>query len=287
MNLRVQSDTTSILVRQLTCLLNIRKSCKKSDQNKIAYLDKEEHVEQQKHQKQKIITLHIQNTRATDCCDPLKPSLQVALHLPDLLLKEQIARNACTLHSQVASTSWVRKAKQKAEGSKRKTWKCICKAPSPAAFPRKSVYGIDNVWTLEWTYPRKSGILLWVGVAEKRATLLLFLMLRYEQAKMKTSIVYHCHERTTKRIIIPFWFRNFIHFPCFWRARSMCPGHLNLLKYNRIFLTVIGIRKVEPRTCLRMISICTIDSQGTIHNYYIFFNPGKTLIKLITLSKLL
>ena len=31
MNLRVQSDTTSILVRQLTCLLNIGKSRRKSD----------------------------------------------------------------------------------------------------------------------------------------------------------------------------------------------------------------------------------------------------------------
>lgn len=36
MNLLVQSDTTSILVRQLTCLLNIGKSCRKSD-TKIIY----------------------------------------------------------------------------------------------------------------------------------------------------------------------------------------------------------------------------------------------------------
>lgn len=31
----------------------------------------------------------------------------------------------------------------------------------------------------------------------------------------------------------------------------MSPGHLNLLKINRVFLTVIGISKVEPRTCFK------------------------------------
>ena len=108
MNLLVQSDTTSILVRQLTCLLNVRNNYTKSDtmMHTLLNLKRQRHI---KHQKQKIITLHIQNTKATECCDLLKPSLQVALQLPALLLGEQIAQNACTLCQQIASTSLVRK----------------------------------------------------------------------------------------------------------------------------------------------------------------------------------
>ena len=108
MNLLVQSDTTSILVRQLTCLLNVRNNYTKSDTTMHTLLLSQK-ANTHKTPEAEIITLHIQNTKATECCDLLKPSLQVALQLPALLLGEQIAQNACTLCQQIASTSLVRK----------------------------------------------------------------------------------------------------------------------------------------------------------------------------------
>ena len=47
-----------------------------------------------------ISTLHIQNTRATVCYDPVKPSPQAAQQLLAPLIKERIAQDVCILRFQ-------------------------------------------------------------------------------------------------------------------------------------------------------------------------------------------
>lgn len=107
MNLLIQSDTTKALVRQLTCLLNDTDAFINYRYffslllffffwviNHRYFLSSKQYVRQRKQEEE--LTLHRQNTKATESCGQLKPNLPEAGQLFVPLLMEQIVQDACT-----------------------------------------------------------------------------------------------------------------------------------------------------------------------------------------------
>jgi hypothetical protein len=100
MNLFPQSDTTSILVRQLNCLLfpvRAKRPSKQAYKEHVSYFMWQDEV----HEKQTggINTLHRQNTTAIECCGQHVPNHLAIVQLFALHPTEQIGQDACTCKS--------------------------------------------------------------------------------------------------------------------------------------------------------------------------------------------